>query len=65
MKRQGTDRTHNIPKQYNHRTDWVLDSPSTVVWIGEIDSNKLNMEITHTTLSGTSSVNIKSNEIHD
>ena len=63
MKRQGTDRTHNIPKQYNHRTDWVLDSSSTVVWINDMDANRLSMEITHTTLSGTSSVHVKSNKI--
>ena len=55
MKRQGTDRTHNIPPQYNHRTDWVLDSPSTIVWMSDMDANKISMEITHTTLSGTNS----------
>ena len=53
MKGQGTNLTHNIPKQYKDRIEEVLKSPTTVVQLADLETAKLNSEITHTTLSGT------------
>ena len=47
-------RSYTIPKKYGRgRFDkWVLQSPTTVVFIMDTSYAKLTLGITHTTLSG-------------
>ena len=54
MKDQGENRTHEDFKIYGGRwgVNWVLQSPTTAVYICEIDNVKLDLGILHTTLSG-------------
>ena len=59
LKKQGPERSHNIPKQYEEASldpalEWVLKSTTPVILIRELDAEKLTLEITHSTLSGTS-----------
>ena len=54
MKKQGTERSHHAPKQYQWKIlKWILDSPTGVIWIDELEVNKLMVGLQHTTLSGT------------
>ena len=53
MKEQGPHRTYNIPKQYKDQFDMVRRSPTTVVWITELDNVRISIGVKYTTLSGT------------
>ena len=72
MERQGEHRTYNIPKEYpGGQFDMVLNSSTPVVWIMDVDSTKISVDIKLTTLSGeiwTSVTNIDtdrhSNQLH-
>ena len=52
MKEQGPHRTYNIPKQYKDQFDMVRRSPTTVVWITELDNIRITIGVEYTTLSG-------------
>ena len=52
MEQQG-ERSHTIPKQYEDVTDWILKSPTSVIWMTDIDSQKLSTTLTHSTVSGS------------
>ena len=52
IERQGKERTHTIPKHYKGRTDWVLKSPTPVIWMSDVDMQKLNAKVVHSTVSG-------------
>ena len=56
MEIQGAQRTHNIPKGYDDDPFvFVLNSPTTVVWIMDVDSTKISIGAKQTTLSGINS----------
>ena len=53
MERQGEHRTYQIPKEYpGGQFDMVLNSSTPVVWIMDVDSTKISVDIKLTTLSG-------------
>ena len=53
MERQGEHRTYHIPKEYpGGQFDMVLNSSTPVVWIMDVDSTKISVDIKLTTLSG-------------
>ena len=52
MERQGEHRTYNIPEKYQDQFDMVLNSTTPVVWIMDVDSTKISVDIKLTTLSG-------------
>ena len=55
MIEQGTTRSFNIPKQYGrNELEWILKSPTPVIFICDFGPAKLITEIKHATLSGTS-----------
>ena len=53
FEKQGKNRSHSTPTQYKGTTDWVVKSPTPVMRICEIDTAKLSLPVTHSTLSGT------------
>ena len=53
MKKQGTQRTHDIPAGYDDDPfEFVINSPTPVAWIMDVDSTKISIGASHTTLSG-------------
>ena len=52
MLRQGVDRTYNEWRRWNGPIDWVLKSPTPVVFITEREYRKLMVDLLATTLSG-------------
>ena len=51
---QGFNRTHDIPDQYDGNSiKYILGSPTTVVYLSEIDSLKKGIDVLYTTISGT------------
>ena len=54
MKKQGSQRTHAIPAGYDDDPfEYVINSPTPVAWIMDVDSTKISIGASHTTLSGT------------
>ena len=61
MKKQGAQRTHDIPAGYDDDPfEFVINSPTPVAWIMDVDSTKISIGASHTTLSGK---NVKSHSI--
>ena len=53
MKKQGAQRTHDIPAGYDDDPfEFVINSPTPVAWIMDVDSTKISIGASHTTLSG-------------
>ena len=52
MDKQGTQRTYNIPRAYKDQFHMVQKSPSSVVWIMDVDATKIGVGVKQTTLSG-------------
>ena len=52
MLRQGTNRTYYEWKRGKHVTNWILESPTTAVFISEREPFKLVIDLIATTLSG-------------
>ena len=53
MKKQGAQRTHDIPAGYDDDPfEYVIKSPTPVAWIMDVDSTKISIGASHTTLSG-------------
>ena len=53
MKGQGSDRSHNIPEQYNNNmVKYILGSPTAVVEINDIEGWKILIKVKQTTISG-------------
>ena len=52
MLRQGVDRTYKEWRHWNGPIDWVLKSPTPVVFITEREYRKLMVDLLVTTLSG-------------
>ena len=65
MKRQGVQRTHDIPAGYDDDPfEFVIKSPTPVAWIMDVDSTKISIGAQHTTLSGKSIKNIPFKVFH-
>ena len=61
MKKQGAQRTHDIPAGYDDDPfEFVINSPTPVAWIMDVDSTKISIGASHTTLSGK---NVKNHSI--
>ena len=53
MDGQGFNRSHVIPKEYKgNSVKYILGSPTTVVYLAEIENWKKNIDVWYTTISG-------------
>ena len=54
MNRQGFNRTHTIPNQYDgNSVSYILGSPTTVAYLTEIETMKIMIDVKYMTISGT------------
>ena len=53
MDGQGFNRSHIIPSEYKENSvEYILGSPTTVVYLAEIENWKKNIDVKYTTISG-------------
>ena len=53
MDGQGFNRSHIIPEGYEgNSVEYILGSPTTVVYLAEIENWKKNIDVKYTTISG-------------
>ena len=53
MDGQGFNRSHIIPEEYEgNSVEYILGSPTTVVYLAEIENWKKNIDVKYTTISG-------------
>ena len=54
MNGQGFNRTHTIPNQYDgNSVRYILESPTTVAYLTEIETMKIMIDVKYMTISGT------------
>ena len=53
MDGQGFNRSHIIPSEYKENSvEYILGSPTTVVYLAEIENWKKSIDVKYTTISG-------------
>ena len=54
MDGQGFNRSHTMPSKYERNSiEYILGSPTTVVYLSEIETSKKGVDVRYTTISGT------------